>query len=231
MTADAELRWGFSLADLQRVARGAARRARGMAVDFDDLYGEAFGAAAEVLYSAGQRPSERDLFHGAQFALDALAHKNKSYRGIATQPDGAWGSAGSAPKFAAYWWDGARPTPSPEDGIVDRLALAQIIPTLPEKHRAALAALAAFDNHAAAKAALGDPSWYGRYLSLARRQVLALWHEGEQPAGVWGIDRRGSGSRSVRRRILDARSKQARKPEAPAEDVQRLAAGEREDEQ
>jgi hypothetical protein len=209
MSADVELRWGYALGDLQRIARGAARGARGMAADFDDLYAEAFGAAAEVLYSVEERPTERDVFHGAQVALDALAHKNKSYRGIATQPDGAWGSAGSAPKFAAYWWDGARPTPSPEDRIVDRIALAQILPTLSDRQREAIAALATFDDHKAAKAALGNPSWYGSYLSLGRRYFLSLWHEGEEPSAIWGVDRRGS--RPVRDRFRNTRNKRAKK--------------------
>lgn len=209
MTAETELRWGFTLGDLQRIARGAARRARGMAADFDDLYAEAFGAAAELLYSAEEKPSEREVFHGAQVALDALSHKNKSYRGIATQVDGAWGWSGSAPRFAAYWWDGARPAPSPEDRIVERLALEQILPTLPDHQREAIAALAAFDDHRAAKAALGHPSWYGRYLSLGRRHFLALWHEGEQPSAAWGVDRRGS--RSIRERMRNTRNKRAQK--------------------
>lgn len=209
MTIDTELRWGFTLADLQRVARGAARSAKGVAAGFDDLYAEAFGAAAVVLYSAEERPSEHDLFRGAQVALDALAHKNKSYRGIATQPDGAWGGGGSAPRFAAYWYDGARPAPSPEERVVERIALAQIFPTLPDHQREAIAALAVFDGHRAAKDALGNPSWYGRYLSRGRRHFLALWHEGEAPSAVWGVDRRGP--RPVRDRLRNTRNKRARK--------------------
>lgn len=188
---DDGLRWGYSLVDLQRVGRSAAATTRAMAGDYDDRYAEAFGAAAEALYAAEDWIPEHVLFRAAQDALRDQSRKDRSYRGCAYRHGEGWGESGTGPRFATYWTDVHRPTGSPENGIVERLALEQILPTLTPRQREVIGALAAFDDHAAASSALGDLSCFATHLSNARRRFLALWHEGEPPSKPWGTDRRG----------------------------------------
>ncbi|RKR92825.1 hypothetical protein BDK92_7307 [Micromonospora pisi] len=192
MNTDTELRWGYTLADLQRVARSAAATTRAMAGDYDDRYAEAFGAAAERLYEAEHWIPEHKLFQAAQDSLWTENRKTLSYRGAAYRNDEGWGESGTGPNFVTYWTDVTRVTPSPENHIVDRLALAQILPTLTERQREVIGALAAFDDHALARAALGDLSCYATHLANARRRFLSYWHEGEVPSRPWGTDRRGA---------------------------------------
>lgn len=204
MSADAELRHGYTLGDLQRVARSAAVTTRAMAGDYDDRYGEAFAAAAEALYAAEQWPAEYVLFRAAQDALRDESRKNRSYRGCAYRHEG-WLENGTGPNFVRYWSDVTAVTPSPEGRVVERLALAQILPMLTPRQREVVAALAAFDDHGAARDALGGLDCYATHLTNARRRFLAWWHEGEVPSRPWGTDRRGSKSRL--RSVMRRRSK------------------------
>lgn len=198
MIADAELRWGYTLADVQRVARSAAATTRAMAGDYDERYAEAFGAAAEHLYAAEHWIPEHQLFRAAQDALFEQSRKDRSYRGCAYKHGVGWAESGTGPRFTTYWTDVNGNSPSPENGIVERMALAQILPTLTPRQREVIGALAAFDDHSAARKALGGISCYGQHVSNARRRFLALWHEGEAPSRPWGTDRRGEGTNLTR---------------------------------
>jgi hypothetical protein len=53
-------------------------------------------------------------------------------------------------------------------------------------------------TRAAAEALGKAPHGFETTLSTARKQFLALWHEGEQPSTLWGRDRRSAKSRRVR---------------------------------
>lgn len=209
MSADVELRFGYTLADLQRVARGAAATTRAMAGDYDDRYAEAFGAAAERLYEAEHWIPEHQLFRAAQDALWEQSRKDRSYHGCAYRHGEGWGENGSGPNFVRYWSGVGAPTPSPENRVLERLALEQILPTLRPGWLEALAALAALGDHAAAQAALGlTQGCYSTRVSYGRRAFLALWHEGEEPSKPWGIDRRGAvrnATAIIRRRQAKAR--------------------------
>jgi hypothetical protein len=193
-----DLRWGYTLDDLQRVARSAAATTRAMAGDYDDRYAEAFSGAATALYEAEHWIPEHKLWRGAQDALFEMSRKDRSYHGV---PDRhywgeGFGEAGSAPRFVMFWESVTAPTPSPEARIVDRMALEQILPMLTDRQREILGALAAFDDHARAREALGVGKVYLTHLSNARRRFLALWHEGEVPSKPWGTDRRGDSRRT-----------------------------------
>jgi hypothetical protein len=196
MSTDTELRWGYTLADVQRVARSAAATTRAMAGDYDDRYAEAFGAAAERLYEAGHWIPEHKLFQAAQDALWNTSRKDRSYRGAAYRHGQGWDDNGTGHRYSVYWSDVTRHTPSPEARIVEHVALGQILPLLTPRQREVVAALAAFDDHAQAQAALGGLSSYATHLAAARKRFLAAWHEGEIPSRPWGTDRRGqAGSR------------------------------------
>lgn len=71
--------------------------------------------------------------------------------------------------------------------MIERIAVAQIWDSFPERHRTLIAALAATDDYGQAAAALGRPrQTYVTLLSHARRAFRELWHEGETPSPPLG---------------------------------------------
>lgn len=183
-----ELRHGYTLDDLRRLAGRVVCSAWGRLGSQVERLEFAWSAIAEALYASDGMPSQRDLFNAGLRAMRRYDADNRHHLGVATS--GTHTGFGSAPRFQAYWCL-ARTAPSPEDGVVERVALAQIWPRLTEGHRRALLALAAFDDYAEAAAALGlTYSAFRQAVGAARLRFLALWHEGETPSRVWGRDRR-----------------------------------------
>lgn len=189
-----EIRYGFTLADLQRIATAATRNTRSMFGDFAERYAEAYGAMVEHLYASPEPLAEHDLYWAAQDSLRIQAGKDRSHRGIVRYEGGGTSEPGAAPHFAIFW-DAHRYEPSHEDRVVDRIALYQVLPTLTPQQRQVIGALAAFDDHEPARQALGDmaPASYRQALSKGRTRFFAYWHEGETPRGTWAPDRRGTG--------------------------------------
>jgi hypothetical protein len=186
-----ELRHGYTLDDLRRLAGGVVKHAWSQLGDQADRLEVVWSAIAEALYASDTKPERRDLFQAGMDAMsrydaDERHHHGRRSRSAALDHAGF----GSSPAFQTYWCL-AMTARSPEDGVVERVALAQIWPRLTEGQRRALLALAAFDDYAAAAKALGI-----KYQSLhtlvrnARLRFLALWHEGETPSRIWGRDRR-----------------------------------------
>lgn len=196
----ATLRGGYTLADLDRMAHAAVRSAGSMAYDARDRYDEARSTIAEALYSIDEPPDERDLVRVGREAIWGMTAETKHHHGWFQRTAG-WGDS---PAFQRFW----RPVggSSVEERVVERLALAQIMPTLSRRQRDVVAALAAFDDHGAAKVAFGGQS-FSTHLARARRAFLAAWHEGEAPSKPWGSDRRcggRTGTAIVRRRRREA---------------------------
>lgn len=184
----ARLRWGYTLADLNRLARIAAYAARARWVDLSDRYDTSWSAIAEHLYATDTAPSERDLVDVALTACARTAEDELHTYGF-TKGD-VHAGVGSMARWVTYWSWVAR-TPTPEDLVVDRMAVRQILPTLTHSQRQAVGALAALEDHAAAARALGlTDGAYLRRLSTARARVRALWVEGETPRGAYRQDKR-----------------------------------------
>lgn len=172
-----ELRHGFTLADLNRLAASAARHAGTFVADGADRYQTAWSAIAEHLYAADQSPTERDLWHAGRDAIRATIRDNQRTHGAPRS-----GGGGDMPQFARYWSKQATVTPSCEDRVVERVALAQIWPQLTDGHRAALAAYAAKgDMDGAAKALKISGTAFSSRLQRARQTAAELWHEHETP--------------------------------------------------
>ncbi|RAN92642.1 hypothetical protein GAR05_06134 [Micromonospora saelicesensis] len=173
-----ELRHGFTLADLNRVAASATRHAGTFAADGHDRYQTAWSAIAEHLYATDQPPSERDLWHCGRNAIWDSIRDDRRTHGAPRD-----GGGGEMPQFRRYWYDHATVTPSCEDRVVERLALTQIWPQLTDGNRAALAAYAAVGSMDGAAAALGvSPTALNSRLQRARNNAAALWHEHETVA-------------------------------------------------
>lgn len=186
---DAELRHGYTLADLEHLARVAvARDFWNQGMHPADRFDLSFSAMAELLYASSEPPTANDLFNAASMAVRRQTQSDRSAHGISNVDVYA-----DAPNFWRYWWEQARHTSGPENPVVDRTALWQIFQTLAPRFQRVLLALATHDDHDKAAAALGiTRATYNGNLSDARRAFYGLWHEGEQPSQLWVADRRGT---------------------------------------
>lgn len=187
-----ELRHGYTLADVDSMARrGAARRAAFRSGDFDELCSIARCAIVEHLYTASQPPTEHHLIRLGGDAVDAYVHGEERHRGVRKENRPDRETAGSRPKVQAYWYANPHHAPSPEDLTVDRIALRQIWPTLSDRQREAVLALAAHENYPAAADALGLAyASYVAMLAKGRTRFRTMWHEHETPSRFWGRDGR-----------------------------------------
>lgn len=179
------LRGGWTLTTLDRLARSVVSNNRTWwpAGDREDLYAAAWHGIVEHLYSTDTVPSRNDLMEAGRRALTTDVKDNMRHHGA--RRDGT----NNGLKYAQYWeWHG-RTAPSPENRIVDHLALQQILPTLTPGQRRALEALAATGDYQAAARLLGLGDVKSQ-LMHGRRRFRELWHEGETPSKPWGTDRR-----------------------------------------
>lgn len=176
---------GYTIAELDDIARLVLRADRwNKAGDTRDRYAAARHGIIEHLLTAAEQPSKRDLVAAGMSAGDRHVRGEMHHHGLSADHFGE-----QMPGFERYWV--TSPTPSPEAGVVERHAPAQILPLLRPSERRALEALAYFEDYElaaeACKVAVGT---FRVLISSARRKFLALWHEGEEPSGVWRTDRR-----------------------------------------
>lgn len=192
-----EVRHHFTLTDLDRMARIAVQMAWPRAMDYQDRYEAAWSAIADRLYADESMPSERDLKAAGATAVNRLAQDHGRHWGLdRSNPDAGFEAARG---FLRFWELFRRAARSPEDGVVERLALHQIWPRLSETHRLVLTAMAVHaDNVTAAEAVGKTYGTFNSHLKNARREFLTLWHEGEAPSRIWGkADRRRSDRRTA----------------------------------
>lgn len=185
----AELSHGYTLADLERLARiSVTRDFWNQGMHPADRFDLSFSAMAELLYASSEPPTANDLFNAATTAIRRQVISDRSAHGISNVD-----AYKDAPNFWRYWWEQFRHAAGPEERVVDRTALWQIFSTLAPRYQRVLLALATHDDHDKAAAALGiTRSTYNGNLFYARREFYRLWHEGEQPSRLWVADRRGT---------------------------------------
>lgn len=201
---------GYTLDGIDRLARTAATHAYGGRIlDPTDRYHAAWTAIVERLCTADEAPDGRDLAIAGMNAINQAGRDHRHTWGLGS----TWGGSQDAPNFQRYW-DHGRVTPSPEDGIVDRLAVHQIWPRLTLTHRQVLCALAVHGDCATAGASLGKTErGYACALQRARAEFYRLWHEHEAPPRMWGLTRK-SGRRSVKQVLAERQRSRARRERA-----------------
>ena len=187
---EAELRHGYTLAHLNELAVRAVRVQRfNRHVDFTVRLEMAWSAIAESLYAADEPPAPDDLIRAAWAAISD--DTDRTYRAHGWNTHDRY--AGITSRFQQYWVGAGHQTRSPEEPIVERVALSQIWPRLSPSHRQLLLAMAVYEDNGRAAEALDKPrKTFTTQLSQARRAFLTLWHDGEQPSRQWGTDRRTS---------------------------------------
>lgn len=192
----ATLAYGYSMADIDRIANAAARRHRSTRRSFtdrDDHPNIAWDAIVDRLYSwpyTATSPVFFDLFTAALDALRRAEQAQTHHYGIPVAGEEAahftkyWSSVGGWSKTTrrrkSTWVEGAGDF---TDHICEALALPRALAVLSADEYDAIATLAAFNNsNAAAAQALG---WkYGTFTTrtdAARKAIKEVWFEGETP--------------------------------------------------
>ncbi|PSL00103.1 hypothetical protein CLV63_102229 [Murinocardiopsis flavida] len=172
----------------------------------------AWSAIAEHLQLAPLRPEETELIAIGWKAIKTQHHHDLKTRGLAGKDKALLSRA-----FVRYWNSVSAPTYSPEDMIVDRLALAQIWRALLPTQREVLHALADYeDRHVAARALGMSTAAFGSALNRARYAFFELWHQHETPSKMWGADRPGSRHQNPMFLLRQRRRKAEKRAAQPA---------------
>lgn len=214
MTTDVhDIRHGYNLADLGRLAGIAVATAWTRTMDYTDRHDAAWHAIAELLYTSDERPEPWELKRAGVHAINRLAQDHGRHWGHDRRNPEAGYEAARA--FLKYWELERRSHGSPEPGVVDALALWQIWWTLSATHRAVLLALAVHGDQQAAADALGKTyGTVGTHLKDARKKFFTLWHEGETPSRLWGKADRRRGRHTATQTLVNRRQQRARKAAA-----------------
>lgn len=187
-----QVRHGFTMHDLDIMAKQACRADRSLASDADTRYNAAWSAIALALCEAQDAPERHDL---VTVGWQAIYREVKEMRGVFgfKDRDGTTEVA-SAPRYVQYWY--SRPERT-DDIIAERVAVHQIMATIPELYRNAVVALAVHDDYQVAADSLGlKYGTFGARVNVARKQFRAHWFAPETAPPAKGTDRR-VGSRTT----------------------------------
>lgn len=174
------VRHGYSMADLDRLARLTITFHRDWysGGDRNDQYEAAWHGIALHLCAVKHAPSEQDLLDSGRRALHDDSQRHQQMHGTRR------GGTNTGVNFLRYWEWHSAPAHSPEEVVVDRLALDQIMGALKDQHAQALVTLAAFvtpaklsgDVKATAAALEISYAAANTRLMRARAHVRELWY-------------------------------------------------------
>jgi hypothetical protein len=197
---------GYTLTDIDDTARTAARIAYGRHIlDPADCYQTAWSAIVELLATTQEPPTRHRLIYSGATAVSRASQDHRHTWGMGRSTGSGEGDMRA---YMRYWELSRRSASSPEDAVVDRIALKQIWPQLSLTHQQVLYALAVHDGDVSAAAAgLGkNRSTFQSHLTAARACYRALWHEHETPSHMWG--RSGRQGQQTAMQVLAARRRQ-----------------------
>lgn len=186
MSVNTPVAHGYTMGELGKIARAACTYDRSMASDATTRYDVAWSAIAEALCAATEPPSWHELFTIGWQAIYAEVREMRHMYGQRVK-DGT-NAVASSPRFRQYW---TVPPARPEDGMTERLAVAQVLAVLRPVERDAVVALAVHDDYQAAADALGIT--YAALVSrlgAARRRFRGHWYAPETAPPTKGTDRR-----------------------------------------
>ncbi|MFF9787119.1 hypothetical protein [Streptomyces nigrescens] len=178
---------GYTMRDLDRAARTACAADRSLSADMTTRYDTAWSAIAEHLCAAETPPGWNELTRVGWQAIYADVKAVRRMYGV--DSTGRSGEVASAPRFVAYWTH--VPTDVAGEGLIERIAVHQVLATLPEHQRQAVVALATQDDYQKAADSLGIK--YGTLtarIRLGRRGFRELWFAPETAPPTKGTDRR-----------------------------------------
>jgi DNA-directed RNA polymerase specialized sigma24 family protein len=201
---------GWTMRSLDQVTRAAVNNDRSRASDADTRYNTAWSAIAEHLCAADEPPTWHDLFTVGWRAIYAEVREMREVFGFKDR-DGTTETA-SAPRYVAYWW---QPPHRPEDSLLERIAVYEILATLPEIDREAIVALAVHGDYQAAADSIGlKYTALTARLTVARKRFRAQWFAPETAPRIKGTDRRvGSRNKPLATHCKDGKGPHEMTPE------------------
>lgn len=177
---------GYTLRDIGRLTRAACAADRSMSADITTRYDIAWSAIAEHLCAAETPPDWNELTRVGWQAIYREVREMRVMFGFKDR-DGTTGVA-TAPRYVQYWT--VLPA-TPEEGLIERIAVAQVLGTLTGTYRDAIVALAVHGNYQAAADALGiQYKALVARIGTARKQIRTLWFAPETAPPIKGTDRR-----------------------------------------
>jgi hypothetical protein len=198
------LRHGYSLRDLDQLARLVIAIDRWDRGDTQERHDAVLYAITEHLLTVDDRPTPRDLVNLGLAASNRHVAGEMHHHGY--DPRYVDRGSGALPGYLRYWQTTGH-TPW-DERLVEHVALAQIWERLTLAQQQAVMALATTGDHQEAADSLGLTlvAFAGR-LKKARDRVYALWHEHETPPRRRGRDKRvlsRSGAWRGRRLLTEA---------------------------
>lgn len=179
--------WGYTLTDLDRMARAACTADRSYSSDMTTRYDTAWSAIALALVESDQEPDRADLVRAGWQAIYREVRAVQDMNGVSREDRS--GQIGSAPRFAAYWrvihHEGV------DERITEEIAVHQVLSILGAPYRDAVIALAVHDTYQGAADALAITykALVAR-IGTARRRARAAWFAPETAPPTKGTDRR-----------------------------------------
>lgn len=170
----AEIRWGYTMADIDRIAWRVYRKTRNSWLfDHSDRHSAAWFGITEHLFNSVEKPTELDLVNAGVDRVSSEANANRSFYGV--EPT----KRETAPRFTVYW-RGSGPVEDFTDRIAEREALPRLLSILSTDHYEAIVTLAAYGNLAEAAKAL-DLGYvqYVKRVMKAREKLIAAWFSPE----------------------------------------------------
>lgn len=206
--ADQVLRFGFTVADVERVTVSVVcQNSWAQGLDRDDRFEAAWGAVVELLYSSESAPSRDELYNAARRGLNLLREQDLHARGFASRSYSC--GAATAPRFLRFWQN--IPGEPVADQVSEQVAVGQVLAMLTDQQRAVLWALANQGDYQSAQAATGlSKAEFFKRLSEARIAFLACWHQDETPQPRRGRDHRAGWSVANQPHVVQAASDTAK---------------------
>lgn len=182
----AELRWGYTMADLERLTWTAVRRrTTSLVLDLEDRYETAWHGIVVALYDSHEPPTRWDLIHAGMREVDHAADEQLREHGKDMR------RSRPLTGYVKYWLPIKHgQTDGFSDHLVEVMALPAALSVLTAAQYEAITALAAHDNDGlAAAASLGlTRVAFAQRLSTGRKRVKEVWFEGETVrSGVSGV--------------------------------------------
>lgn len=200
------IRYGWTLADAERIAGRAARDHPSVLPCHADRKDAALQAVTEAILAAPSPGEVPDLLRAASDAISRAVTAEKHHRGLSARRPGE-----GAPRFARFWFQPYLPF---EDDLVDSIAVGQVLAGIRPSWRRDLETLAEKGTYQAAAEALGTTVvTFTSRIAKARAAARELWFAPEPAPGMWGADRRRGGTsrrrpvtRCVRTRARDRKA-------------------------
>jgi hypothetical protein len=181
-----ELPYGYTLHDLDAMARAACAADRSLSSDMTIRFDIAWSAIALALVEAPYWPRRESLVQAGWRAIYAEVREVQHTFGVSRNADR--GTVASGKRFREFWWHG---TVDFEDGLVERLAVGPCLDALTDAEREAVTALAVHDDYRAAAQYLGlTRKAFQARLNSARKRFKRRWYYPETPPTTRHTDRR-----------------------------------------